>query len=365
VSGPSSELPVFALITGGGTGGHVYPALALARALVARGHEPASIRFAGARRGLEARLVPEAGFAIELFPGRGLERRLSLANLRAAWESLVATVRALRLVRELNPRVVVGVGGYASLPCVVAARLLRIPTVVHDQNAAPGLANRIAVRLGARPAISVPGTPLVGGVVTGNPVRPEFAIVARAPSAPPLVAIFGGSLGARALNDAALGLYDRWRDDDRVAVHHVAGARNLESCRASLAAIRHGGDRLAYELVGYEDRMDLLLARSTVAVCRAGAGAIAELTATGVPAVLVPLPGSPGDHQTYNAEALAAAGAALLVPDAECDGARLDVELRELLADSSRLDAMGVAARAMGRVDAADRLADLVEEAGG
>ncbi len=362
---PSVASPVFALIAGGGTGGHVYPGLALARALVARGHEPGSIRFAGARRGLEARVVPEAGFEIELLPGRGLERHLSFANVRGLWENLVAIVKAVRLVRALRPRVVVGVGGYASLPSVVAARLLRVPTVVHDQDAAPGLANRIAVRLGARAAVSLPGTPLRAAVLTGNPVRPEFAAAARAPSRPPLVAIFGGSQGARTINDAALDLYELWRADDHVVVHHVVGPRNLDACRARLAALRRDGDRLAYELVGYEDHMDRLLSRSTVAVCRAGAGTVAELGATGVPAVLVPLPGSPSDHQTRNAHTLVDAGAAVLVPDADCDGTRLDTELRSLLGDTTRLDAMSAAARSLSRADAAERLADLVEEVAG
>jgi UDP-N-acetylglucosamine--N-acetylmuramyl-(pentapeptide) pyrophosphoryl-undecaprenol N-acetylglucosamine transferase len=354
---------VFAVITGGGTGGHVYPALALAGELVARGHERDTIRFVGARRGLEARIVPEAGYAIDLLPGRGLQRRLTTANVRAAWDNLAAFVRARRIVRDASPRVVVGVGGYASLPCLVAARLRRVPTVVHEQNAAPGLANRIAVRMGARAAVSLPGTPLRGAVLTGNPVRAEVAATRRHPDpGRPLVAVFGGSLGAGRINDAALGLYDRWRNRSDIAVHHVTGQRNYEECAAHLAATRRPDDALDYELVGYEDQMERLYTRTTLAVCRAGAITVAELAAAGVPAVLVPLPGAPGDHQARNADALVAGGAAVVVRDDECDAARLDAEVGTLLADPARLEAKAASALALGRPDAAARLADLVEE---
>jgi undecaprenyldiphospho-muramoylpentapeptide beta-N-acetylglucosaminyltransferase len=363
---PAGDGEVFAVITGGGTGGHVYPALALANELVARGHARETIRFVGARRGLEARVVPEAGYAIDLLPGRGFRRRLAAANVGAAWDTLRALVQARRVVADAQPEVVVGVGGYASLPSLVAARMRRIPTVVHEQNAAPGLANRVAVRMGARAAVSLPGTPLRGAVLTGNPVRAEVAAVRRAPDpARPLVTVFGGSLGAGTINDAALGLYDRWRDRMDVAVHHVTGTRNYEPCSARLAGLRRPADRLDYELVDYEDHMERLYARTSVAVCRAGAITVAELAAAGLPAVLVPLPGAPGDHQTRNAEALVDGGAAIVVRDADCDAARLDSELRGLLGDAVRLEAMAAAARALGRPDAGARLADLVEEAAG
>ncbi len=354
---------VFALVTGGGTGGHVYPALALAHELVNRDHPRPSIRFVGARRGLEASVVPQAGFSIDLLPGRGLQRRFTLANLGALWENLVAFLRSRRIVKRTRPRVVVGVGGYASLPCLVAARLRRVPAVVHEQNAAPGLANRLAVRMGAHAAISLPGTPLRDAVLTGNPIRPEVAAVRREPADPPVVAVVGGSLGAGRLNDASLGLYERWRDRDDVVVHHVTGRRNYEACATALEAVRHAGDALHYELVPYEDEMAALYGRTTVAVCRAGAVTVAELAAAAVPSVLVPLPGAPGDHQTRNALTLVEAGAAVLVPDAECEPARIDAEVSQLLRAPDRLDAMSRTARTLARPDAAARLADLVERA--
>ena len=358
---------VFALVTGGGTGGHVYPALAVAEELVRRGHGRDEIRFVGAARGLEATVVPSAGFAIELLPGRGIRRSLRPAALRDNLGALVGTVRAFgrafRIVGHTRPRVVLGVGGYASLPCIVAARLRRVPAVVHEQNAAPGLANRIGVRMGARAAVSLPDTPLRGAVVTGNPVRPTMAEVQRAPISPPLVTVFGGSLGAVRLNDAALELYDRWRARDDVSIRHISGRRDHERCAARLEGLRRPDDRLHFDLVPYEEQMEHVYRDATAVVCRSGAVTVAELAATGTPAVLVPLPGAPGDHQTRNAEALVDAGAAVLVEDAELDGARLADEVEGLLADPPQLARMATAARGLARTDAAARVADLVEGA--
>jgi undecaprenyldiphospho-muramoylpentapeptide beta-N-acetylglucosaminyltransferase len=353
----------YALLAGGGTGGHVYPALALAQELLARGHARSSIRFVGGRRGPEGHVVPAAGYAIDLLPGRGLQRRLTLANVGVVYETVVAFVRALRLVRRYHPRVVVGFGGYASLPCIVAAWLWRIPRVVHEQDAVIGLANRIGVRLGARVAASLPGVDAPDVVVTGNPVRAEFRNFVRRVQDPPLLAAFGGALGAGSINRATLDLYDRWRRRDDVAVHHVAGPRNEAACRERLEAMRRADDLLAYELVGYEADMPGVLARATLALCRAGAGTVAELTAAGLPAVLVPLPGAPSDHQSRNATTLADAGAAVVVADAECDAGRLDGLLSDLLASPERLEGMSSAARALARPDAAARLADVVESA--
>jgi undecaprenyldiphospho-muramoylpentapeptide beta-N-acetylglucosaminyltransferase len=358
----------FALVTGGGTGGHVYPAIAVAEELVRRGHDRASVQFVGAQRGLEARAVPEAGFTIDLLPGRGIKRSVRLSALRdnvgAAWGLARAMLRALRIVRRRRPRVVFGVGGYAALPCMIAARLRRVPAVVHEQNAAPGVTNRLAVRLGATAAVSLPGTPLRHAVLTGNPVRAAVAQARRKPpSGPPVIAVVGGSLGAGRLNDAALGLYDRWRDRDDVIIRHVTGERGFEACRSTFESLRRASDRLAYELVGYEEHMEGLYERATLVVGRAGAVTVAELAVTGMPAVLVPLPGAPGDHQTRNARALVDAGAAVLVPDGQLDAARLDRELAELLAAPDRLDDMAAAARTLAHPDAAARVADLVEEA--
>jgi len=342
----------------------VYPALALADALVARGHDRASLHFVGARRGLEARAVPDAGYRIDLLPGRGVQRRLAWANVGALWENVQAFASAYGIVRRHRPRVVVGVGGYASLPCVIAARVRvrRVPVVVHEQNAAPGLANRIAVRLGAKAAVGLEGTPLRGATVVGNPVRPEILAVVRSPRTDRIeIAIFGGSLGARRLNDAALGLYERWRDRADVAIHHVAGPRDHDRCRAQLDAMRRVDDTLEYRLVAYESDMPALYARAHVAMTRAGAVTVAELAAVGLASVLVPLPGAPGDHQGANARAMVAVGGAQLIEDAACTADVVADILEPLVADPLVCAEMGVKATTLARPDAADRLAQIVE----
>jgi UDP-N-acetylglucosamine--N-acetylmuramyl-(pentapeptide) pyrophosphoryl-undecaprenol N-acetylglucosamine transferase len=290
---------------------------------------------------------------------------MTLENVGVARDAVRAFFAARRLVWRFRPRVVVGFGGYGSLPAVAAARTLRVPTLVHEQDAAPGLANRIAVRLGSRAAVSLPDTPLARATRTGNPVRTEMAELVRSPSSPPLLAVVGGSLGARTLNDTSLELYGRWRHRVDVAVHHVTGPRNFDECARRLASERQAGDTLDYVMVPYEERLDGVYARASLALCRAGAGTVAELAAAGVPSVLVPLPGAPADHQTRNAETLARAGAAVMVPDDECDGAHVDELVSPLLHDRARLDAMSTAARALARPDAAARLADLVEEVAG
>ena len=362
----------WAVIAGGGTAGHVLPALAVAGALVQRGHDPLGIRFVGSARGLEARIVPEAGFPITLLPGRGIARRLTLANVGAVTGLCWGVLKGLALMARWRPRVVLAVGGYAAVPGVVAAVALRVPLVLHDQNAVPGLANRVAGRFARASAVSFEGTPLPRAVVTGNPVRPEVLRVDRTPSGRVgarhalglpgtgvVIAVFGGSLGARRINEATLGLVRAWRHRAGLAVYHVVGTRDWADMRDRLPVMPEDG--LVYRAVEYEQRMPVLLAAADVAVCRSGGTSVAELAAVGVPAVLVPLPSAPGDHQTANAAALVRTGAAVLVPDDELTAERLADELEPLVEDPDRLQAMGKAALGVARPDAADRVAALVE----
>ena len=254
----------------------------------------------------------------------------------------------------------VGFGAYATLPFVVAARMARLPVIVHEQNAHPGVVNRLAVRLGASAAISIPGTPLRRATVTGNPVRPDIVGVERAPVTPPLVGIAGGSLGSGLLNELALGLHDLWRARDDVAVEHVAGARYLEGCEARLKVLPD--DRLSYRLVGFEHDMAGLYARASLMITRSG-GSVAELAAAGVPSILVPWAASAGDHQTANARAFADAGASVALTEAECTPERVAREIDALLREPGALDRMSAAARTLARPDAADAVATLAEAA--
>lgn len=362
----------WAIIAGGGTAGHVLPGLSVARALVEAGHPAESIHWVGSDAGIEGRLVPEAGFGITVLPGRGIERRLSMSSAGAVVGLSRAMARAVKVVARRRPSVVVALGGYASAPCAIAAASLGVPIVVCEQNAVPGAANRLAARFAKAAAVSFPGTALPRAQLTGNPVRPEVLAVDRArdrddarltlgvPAARRMVAVFGGSLGARRINVATFRAATRWADRGDLAVRHIVGRRDWPMVTGSAPAL--DGDGLAYEAVEYEDRMDLVLAAADLAVCRAGATSVAELAVVGLPAVLVPLPGAPGDHQTANARHQADAGAAVLVLDAELDGDRLTAEVDALLADPPGLDAMAVAASATARRDAAQQVAALVEQ---
>jgi UDP-N-acetylglucosamine--N-acetylmuramyl-(pentapeptide) pyrophosphoryl-undecaprenol N-acetylglucosamine transferase len=362
----------FAVLAGGGTVGHVAPALSVAQALVARGHEPASIHFVGSARGREAELVPQAGFSLTTLPGRGIVRRLSIANVAAVLGLAVATGRAVFMLVRRRPGIVVNLGGYASLPCTVAAVLLRVPIVAVSYDAVPGAASRLAARFAAGSAVAFPGSVLPRAVTTGAPVRSEVLAIdtspagrrqSRADLAVPtdrhLVVVTSGSLGARRVNDATVALARRWAAREDLVLFHAVGRRDFASVVAGAPPAAPAG--LDYRPVEFEPRLPAVLAAADVAVGRAGASTVAELTVLGVPSILVPLPGAPGDHQTRNAQVLGDAGAAIVLPDAECTEDRLAETIESLLGDPAALARMGTAAGSLARRDAADRIADLVE----
>ena len=365
----ASVAPTFAIVTGGGTAGHVLPALAIADALVEAGHPRASVHYVGSERGIEARLVPPTGYPMTLLPGRGIQRRLTLQNVAAVAGLLVAAMRAVGLVRSLRPSVVVAVGGYASVAVGLAAVLWRVPLVVAEQNRAPGLANRLLARFAKVSAVSFPGTPLPRAVVTGNPIRAEISALdpARDKAAAKrsfgvderrrLLLVVGGSLGAWKINQAVVAALPLWTDRDDLAVHHVVGRRDWAAISAGQASVTTGA--LERRAVEYEDDMPGALAAADLVVCRAGSSTCFELAAASLPAILVPSPSVTADQQTGNAQHLVSAGAAVLVRDAELDGARLAAEVEALLADPDRMAAMGEAARRWARPDAAADIAAL------
>ncbi len=350
------------LVTGGGTAGHVLPALAIATALRERGHD---VHLVGSERGIEVRLVPEAGFEQTLLPGRGIARSLTPAAIRANVGAVIGLLRAIAmaigLVRRQRPAAVVAVGGYASVASGIAAVVLRVPIVVHEQNAVPGAANRLLSRFAARSAVSFPGTDLARAEVVGNPVRGELFERAHEPRPDGRLQllVFGGSLGALSINRATLDAVERWRDRSDLAVHHVIGRRDWPRLERPADT-----GALVYDAVEYEDDMPGQLARADLVVCRAGSGTLFELAATGRPAVIVPSLVTTGGQQVANAERVAATGGAVVVRDDELDGERLAAEVDALLADPARLEAMSARIATLATPDAADRVADLVEEHG-
>lgn len=359
------------LISGGGTAGHVQPGLDIARALVRRGCPTERIHYVGSERGIEARLVPEAGFELTLLPGRGIQRRLTVENVGAVIGLIRAFVAAFGVLRRVRPDVVVSLGGYASVPCALGAILMRIPIVVAEQNAVPGLANRLIGRFARVAATSFPDVDLPRAQWTGNPVRDEIRAVDRAGGRRAarrrldvaddcfLVVVFGGSLGARRINNALIDTLDGWLGTDRVAIRHIIGERDYDSIIERLGAT--DASAVHYCPVRYESDMASIYEAADVVLCRSGATTVAEVAVTGSPAILVPLPGAPGDHQTANARALVDRGAAVLVPDPELDGARLFGEVERLRLDPDLRDAMGGAAADFARPDAADTVAALIE----
>ena len=379
------------VIVGGGTGGHVVPSLQIARALVERGHAADTIELYGSRRGQEATTWPSLEFPYTLLSGRGLRRSMR----PSAWWANAASVagigwacaRALGSFVARRPRVVVIVGGYASFPAGLAALVTRVPLVSVNTDAVPGAVNGLLGRFAAANAVAFAGTGLPRAHVTGTPVRPELGSLDRttegralgraALGLPPqrqTVAAMGGSLGATRINRAVSQLAGDWADCPERTLYHVTGRRDYEAfapdpSSAPGAGAGAGGEHgarveaggLHYRVVPFEDRMAALYEAADVCVTRAGAMTVAELLVSGVPAILVPLPGAPRDHQTRNAEALVGLGAAVHLPDPECTGQRLAEELDALLADPDRLRAMSEAARGHAHPDAAARVAELVD----
>ncbi len=356
----SGAAPLRWVVAGGGTGGHVTPALAVAERARARGDR---VLVLGGTRGLEGRLVPEAGFELIALPAPPLARSGIAARLRALPALVSACAAAWRVLGRRGADVVVSVGGYASVPAVVAAALRRIPIALVEPNAIPGRANRLAGRFArrifaqfeearsgfpgqARERVEVCGTPLRAALVA----RFGEAPAARAPAPPLHLLIFGGSQGARQLNDALCELAPRL-DPLAFEIFHQCGSADAE---AVAQAYRKAG--LRAEVVAFEPDMPRRYAWAHLALCRSGALTVAELALAGLPALLVPFPHAADDHQTANARALERAGAARVLSARPLDAELLLRELQALAREPARLAAMSRAAAALARPGAAERV---------
>ena len=347
------------LIAAGGTGGHLFPGIAVADELKTRDPQ-VRVVFVGTPRGLESRLVPKAGYELEMLPilplnGVGLVRMLK-GVLALPW----AMVKAVQVVRHLRPEAVLGVGGYAGGPIVLVAALLRIPTVVLEPNAKPGFTNRVLKPFVRHAACSYEETRRDfgrKGVVTGNPVRGGFAKLAPKWHVPPLTLLtFGGSQGARIINRTLTEALPRLPGPDKLRIVHQTGPAS----RDEVATNYNAAGRKA-EVLAFLDDMETRFAQADLVLCRSGATTAAELTAAGKASVLIPFAQAADDHQRGNARALEAAGAARMIEEKDLTAERLAAVLTELLSDSAKLTAMEEAARKLARPDAAARVADLLE----
>jgi UDP-N-acetylglucosamine--N-acetylmuramyl-(pentapeptide) pyrophosphoryl-undecaprenol N-acetylglucosamine transferase len=358
------------VLAGGGTAGHIEPALALADALRRRG---IGVSLLGTARGLETTLVPARGYDLDLIPPVPLPRSLTADLAKVPFRLRGAIRDTRRVLREREADVVCGFGGYVALPAYLAARR-RVPVVVHEANASAGLANKVGARFAARVAVTYEGCGLRGDVV-GLPLRAAIAGLDRAAKrdearrafgldpAKPVLLVTGGSQGARRINTAVTEAAPALAAGG-VQVLHATGAKNAEDVRRLLAPHGFSGEAPPYVAVPYVDRMDLAYAAADLALCRSGAMTVAELTAVGLPAVFVPLPIGNGE-QRLNAVDVVAAEGALMVADEDLTAAWVAATVLPLLNDRGRLSLMAKNAAAQGKPDAAESLADLVVAAAG
>lgn len=355
--GPRPLAPAFVL-AGGGTGGHVIPLLAVARELRRRGKE---VVFVGTARGIESRLVPAEGFRLELIEIGGLKGVGPVRIARTLWQLPSSTWQCRSFVGGASA--VFSMGGYAAGPPVMSALLRRVPVVIMEPNAVPGFTNRRIASFVKRALISFPETaryfPEGRTEITGLPVRDEFFAIQPKPRGEVFtVLITGGSQGSRTLNRAVRASWPLFRESGlRVSMILQTGRAQYEECAAAFAA-----SGVAGEVTAFLSDMPAAFAAADLVISRSGAGAVTELAAAGKPSVLVPFPFAADNHQLRNAEAMARAGAAQLIADAEMTGERLFAAVRKLASDAGELERMGDRARALAKPGAAARATDILEE---
>ena len=352
------------LVAGGGTGGHVFPGIALAEEVVTR-HPGNDAVFVGTERGLEATIVPKEGFPIELIDVKGLKGKTLLESLRSLVLLPLAFVQSARILRRWRPDVVVGVGGYASGPVAVVAWLMRIPTVVQEQNAIPGFTNRVLGRIAKAIFTAFPEAahhfPRRKVYQLGNPIRRKLMenyMRPEAKHATPRLLVFGGSQGAHALNMRVIEALPHLADlREHLRITHQTGAKDREQVEKGYAACGFTPD-----VRDFITDMSGAYAGADLVVCRAGAMALAELTVCKKPSILVPFPRAADNHQFHNAMSLVGAGAAVMIEEKDLTGEVLAREIRSILAAPERRERMARAAGRLGSPQAAKEIADVCIE---
>jgi UDP-N-acetylglucosamine--N-acetylmuramyl-(pentapeptide) pyrophosphoryl-undecaprenol N-acetylglucosamine transferase len=366
------------LIAAGGTGGHIYPGISVAQLLAGQGAE---VMFVGTQRGMESDVVPRAGFPIRTVSARSIPRKVSLQVPKALLTAVKGTWEAREIIRSFKPDVVLGTGGYVSGPVLLMAATMRYPTIIHEQNAYPGITNRALARLVTKIAVGYPEAaayfPQRKTVVTGNPVRPDIQTYSREegyrvlqldPRKRTLV-LTGGSQGARSINKALLEAALSFHKHDDLQVLHAAGKAHYEAICAELATkgvvedkeqgwVSYGNIRI----VPYVYNIPAALAVADVVVGRGGALSSAEITVRGIPAILVPYPYSAEGHQVANARVLESHGAARMILDEQMNGETLYTNVMSILSNPSLLSQMRTASRQLGRPQATQELAELVQD---
>jgi UDP-N-acetylglucosamine--N-acetylmuramyl-(pentapeptide) pyrophosphoryl-undecaprenol N-acetylglucosamine transferase len=350
-----------AILAGGGTGGHVIPALAIANEL--KKNYGAEVLFIGTARGIENRLVPAAGYPLQLVRVGALKNVSLMTRAKTAFDLPRAVWDAGRMLNGFAPDVVIGVGGYASGPAMLAAVVKHIPTLAFEPNVVPGFANRVVARFVSGAAVHFEETAKYfrHAEVTGVPVRQAFFEIPAKGGGTPTLLVFGGSQGAHAINEAMIRcLPELRRQAPGIHIIHQTGERDYNDALAAYASLRESA-----EVFKFIEDMPAAFARADLVVCRSGASTVAEITAAGKPAIFVPFPRAADDHQRVNAEALAASGAAVVVEESKLEGVWLAETIAALLGDARRLEAMSEAARGLSHPDAARDIAGMAARVAG
>ena len=357
------------LITGGGTAGHVIPAVAIAKALYARGvlKEENEVHFVGSKRGMGREIVNDAGFAMTVLPGRGIQRKITFRNITSTFSLFVAFLRASLMIVKAKPEIIVVMGGYASLACGLAGKLFNVPLLVAEQNVVPGATNKIIARFAKVSAVSFDAVDLPNSVLTGNPLRSEILRFIEMDSRDEIrrelgvgdrkvITVFGGSLGAHHLNETIFELSQKW-EGEPICIYHIVGSRDWQDFSQFE---RNSAGNVEYEMIEYLEDLTPLIGAADLVISRAGATSVSEITALGIPSILVPLPNSPSNHQEENARFFEKEGSAVVVMDSELNYVSLSNRISLLFKEDLILNEMRKKAKNSRRLTAGDKIADLI-----
>ena len=358
------------MISGGGTGGHIYPALTIYKTLETM--VDANFLYVGTERGLESRIVPKEGIPFTTLPVQGLQRTLSLDTLVTVGKTISSLWKANRLISKFQPDIVIGTGGYVCGPLLLAAALRGIPTLIQEQNVVPGITNKILSRFVDVVAVgyeeATPHFPNAKQVVyTGNPVRPNVVTANREEArayfglqeTQTAILVAGGSRGARSINKAMLAVHEHYKDREDIKIIHATGTDEYSRVCESLGIQEGEVYSPTSHIVPYLDNMDMAMAASDMAIFRSGAIGLAELAVRGIPSILIPYPYAAADHQTFNAKAFVEAGASTMIVDKELDGTKLLQAVDAMLADWGCRERMAQATLQLGKPEAAIEIAKL------
>jgi len=357
------------LIAGGGTAGHVIPAVGIAKALYRKGvlREENEVHFVGSKRGVGREIVHDAGFEMTVLPGRGIQRKITFRNVTSILSLFAAFLRASLMIIKAKPEIIVVMGGYASLACGLAGRLFNVPLLVAEQNAVPGATNKIIARFAKVSAISFDAVELPNPVLTGNPLRSEILRFIETDSRNEtrrelgvgdrkVITAFGGSLGARHLNETIFELSQKW-EGEAISIYHIVGSRDWQDfCQLDRKPVRN----VEYEMIEYLKDLTPLIGAADLVISRAGATSVSEITALGIPSILVPLPNSPGGHQEENARFFEREGSAIVVRDSELNYVSLSNRISLLLTEDLILKDMAKKAKNSRHLTGGEKIADLI-----